>query len=141
MTRTRERVLAVDALAVLARVRQAIVDVVFAVEPGETGRTLALVTGYGVVAYAAVAARRAHAIVDVGLAPGSGEPCGTRALVPVDHVGAHAAVLARVRLALVHVDFALSAGKSWKRPGGKKNLGLKPREYFVFITILSWEYG
>lgn len=112
MARARERVLAVDALAVLARVGQAVVDVVLAVETGEPGRTLALVTGDRVVTYSAVTARAAHAVVDVGLAPGPGEPSGTRTLEPVDHVRAHATVFARVRVAFVHVDFALRPGKT-----------------------------
>lgn len=111
MTGTRKRILTVDTLAVFARIGQAVVDVVLAIEPREPGRTLALVPGDRVVAYAAVVARAAHAIVDVRLAPGPREPCRARALVPVYHVGAHAAVLARARLAFVHVDFALCAGK------------------------------
>lgn len=45
VTRTSERVLAVDTLAVLARIRQTVVDVVLAIETRESRRTLALVTG------------------------------------------------------------------------------------------------
>jgi len=111
VTGARERVLAVDAFAVFARVRQAVVDVVLAIETGEARRTLALVTGDRVVAYTAVSARAAHAVVDVDLTPRPGKPCWARALVPVDHIRAHSAVLARVRFAFVYVDFALGAGK------------------------------
>jgi len=71
MTGACERVLAVDAFTVLARVRQTVVDIVLAVKTCEAWRTLALVTGYRVVAYAAVFARTAHAVIDVGLAPWS----------------------------------------------------------------------
>jgi len=71
MTGARERVLAVDTFTMLARVRQTVVDIVFAVETCEARRTLTLVTGYRVVTYAAVFARAAHAVIDVGLAPWS----------------------------------------------------------------------
>lgn len=71
MTGTRERVLAVDTFTMLARVRQTVIDIVLAVETCEARRTLALVTGYRVVAYAAVFARAAHTVIDVGLTPWS----------------------------------------------------------------------
>jgi hypothetical protein len=71
MTGARERVLAVDTFTMLARVRQTVIDIVFAVETRETWRTLALITGYRVMTYAAVFARTAHAVIDVGLTPWS----------------------------------------------------------------------
>lgn len=111
MTRARERVLAVDAFTVLARVRQTVVDVVLAVETCEARRTLALITGYRVVTYAAVFARAAYTVIDIGLTPWPGEPCRTRAFVPVDHICAYSTVLARVRFAFVHVDLTLRSGK------------------------------
>lgn len=114
MAGARERVLAVDALAMLARIRQAVIDIVLAVESREPGRALALVTGDRVVADAAVPTWAAHAVIDVDLAPRSGEPGRARALVSVNHVRAHAAVLARVRFALVHVNLALRTGKPCK---------------------------
>jgi len=111
MTGTRERVLAVDAFTMLAWVRQTVVDVVLAVKTREARRTLALVTGYRIMTYAAVFARAAHTVINVSLAPWPGESCWTRAFVPVYHVCAYTSVLARVCFALIHVDFTLRAGK------------------------------
>jgi hypothetical protein len=121
MTGTRERVLAVDAFTMLAWVRQTVVNVVLAVETREARRTLALVTGYRIMTYAAVFARTAHTVINVSLAPWPGESCWTRAFVSVDHVCAYTAVLARVCFALIHVDFTLRAGKPWHAHASKSS--------------------
>lgn len=112
MTGTRERVLAIDALAVLTWVGQTIVDIVLAVEARETRGTLTLVTSDRIMANATMTAWAAHAVINIGLTPGSGEPCRARTLESINHVGARAAILAWIGVTFVYVNFTLSAGKS-----------------------------
>ena len=101
----------VDALAVLARIVFAVVDVDLAPPAGKSGQAIAEEGGERVSAGTSVETRIfSSAIVFVLLAVLSGESDGAGAAVAVDQVGADAAVDAGARAAFVQVSFTISSG-------------------------------
>lgn len=98
-----EGVDAVDALAIEAGIRLAVVDVNFTVATCETVRAEAVVGGLDVVAGAAVSALVVVALVDRFLAVRSLETVGTQTAIPVDQVSANGIVLTGTGEALVDV--------------------------------------
>ncbi len=106
-----EGVDAVNALAVLARVVLAVVDVDLASPAGKSGNAIAQEGGERVAARSSILAGVVSAaIVLVDFAVLSGEADGAGAAVAVDQVCADAAVDAGARAALVQVGLAVGSG-------------------------------
>jgi hypothetical protein len=111
LTITLEGVDAVNALAVLARVVLAVVDVDLAPPAGKSGHAVAQEGGERVAARSSILAGVVSAaIILVDFAVLSGEADGAGAAVAVDQVCADAAVDAGARAALVQVGLAVGAG-------------------------------
>lgn len=103
---------AVDAIPMVARGALTVVDVHFAVEPGESLRAVTGVERNRVATNATVLAGCASAIINVDVTFFAGKARRADALVAIDHASADAPVDAWVRGALVNVQFAMNSSKA-----------------------------